>query len=504
MGHLLRRDAADCERHGAGARARSRGARPHRESFPQQRETASAAVRRVCRQGLQNRGRLEDSPARRAWRRRRSGERAEGVPARSECGVVASGAARLPDCAAGIPGDARFARRSRLLRDARPGAVAAGADGRVRAQPVPARGALSPCAARRVPGHEPRAMDARRDAHPIVGRGQRHCRRRSARCLRSFSSAIASSRFTGSATPTSPSWTRPARSSTSCAPTTIRAGRFRRASARFRSCSRSRTTCSRRSKRIDERRDAFRFGEHGQVSGRRCRVAAWARRSGIVAAPSVADHADAVAAEIRRLLDARRSSATQRRASRGRSAPRTSASCFERRTAIRISRKRSSAGRFRRTSTRGSAFSRPTKSRTSSRCCAISRRPSRICARRRSCARGSSGFRIPRCRRSPRISHPRCRAAASTWLPSTRGSPRARAGAPKRRAMARPRRSTAARRSARAGARRNRLHVRDARAACAAGARKPEEDPRDDSPRPEPRLRDHVAAGRTSRAADGR
>ena len=86
----------------------------------------------------------------------------------------------------------------------------------------------------------------------------------------------------------------------------------------------------------------------------------------------------------------------------------------------------------------------------------------------------------------------------------SRGSPRARARAAERRAMARARRSAAAGRGARAGARRNRVCVRDARPASATGERKPEEDPRDDSPRPEPRLRDDVAAGRAPRAADGR
>ena len=43
------------EWHRAGARARSRGAGPHRESFPQQGETTPAAIRRLCGQGLQYR-----------------------------------------------------------------------------------------------------------------------------------------------------------------------------------------------------------------------------------------------------------------------------------------------------------------------------------------------------------------------------------------------------------------------------------------------------------------
>ena len=40
---------------GAGARPCARRPRPHRESFPQQGQTAAAAVRRLFRQGLQNR-----------------------------------------------------------------------------------------------------------------------------------------------------------------------------------------------------------------------------------------------------------------------------------------------------------------------------------------------------------------------------------------------------------------------------------------------------------------
>ena len=89
MGHLLRRHAIDCQRNSAGARPRARGARPRREPLPQQGQTAPAAVRWVFREGLQKRGRVEDSPVRRARRGRRGRERSERIPARSECGVVA-------------------------------------------------------------------------------------------------------------------------------------------------------------------------------------------------------------------------------------------------------------------------------------------------------------------------------------------------------------------------------------------------------------------------------
>ena len=63
------------------------------------------------------------------------------------------------------------------------------------------------------------------------------------------------------------------------------------------------------------------------------------------------------------------------------------------------------------TSTRGSASSRPTRSRTCSRCFGISRTRRRICARRRSCARASCGCPTRRC---------------SSWRP---GSPAALGGA---------------------------------------------------------------------------
>ena len=75
-------------------------------------------------------------------------------------------------------------------------------DGRVRAEPLPARGALPPRAGGRVPGHEPRAVGAGRAAGPELGRGPRRGGRRAA-ARRSSSSAIASSRSTASATPTS-------------------------------------------------------------------------------------------------------------------------------------------------------------------------------------------------------------------------------------------------------------------------------------------------------------
>ena len=65
------------------------------------------------------------------------------------------------------------ARRARLLRSAAARPRAAAADGGVLPQPLPARGAVSPRARRRVPGHEPRAVGAGVAARPELGRGAR-------------------------------------------------------------------------------------------------------------------------------------------------------------------------------------------------------------------------------------------------------------------------------------------------------------------------------------------
>ena len=61
-----------------------------------------------------------------------------------------------------VPAHAGRARRRRLPRAARARGGAAAADGRVLAEPLPARVALSPRAGRRVPGHQPPAVAAGR------------------------------------------------------------------------------------------------------------------------------------------------------------------------------------------------------------------------------------------------------------------------------------------------------------------------------------------------------
>ena len=302
MGHLLRRHAVDCERHGAGARPRARGARPRREPFPQQGQTAPPAVRWVFREGLQN--------ARTRWKihrhdvlgvGRRSRERAERVPARSECGVVARSAGASTKSRFGSTAKPsmltacsisprRWPRRCRCSRRWTSS----------RAADTGSRGGITMCCST---SSRTRAARSGRWSRCSSVRGGRAAV--SPRALRSFrrffSSAIGSSRFTDFATPTWPSWTRLARSSTSCAPIATRAVRFRGASARCRSSLRLPTTCSREIEKDEQRRDAFRFGENDRFPVERPVPPGDAL--GIVAAPSVADHADAVAAEIRRLLD---------------------------------------------------------------------------------------------------------------------------------------------------------------------------------------------------------
>ncbi len=250
LGHLLR---ATCDRLPAAtvpAPGLARGVLDRVESHflnkdkqPRQRFDGYSA--KDCR----TRGRVEDSPARRARRGRRGRERAERIPARSECGAVAR-VRRVYQIAL---------RQYRETLDAHgvldfsetlaSGAVAARADGRVRAQPLPPRGPVSPRAARRIPGHEPRTVDAGSAADSFLGGGQRSRRERSADAVdfsRRRSEAVHLRHF---ATPTWPSWTRLAPSSTSCAPMATRAVRFHGASARSRSSLRLPTTCSARSKR---------------------------------------------------------------------------------------------------------------------------------------------------------------------------------------------------------------------------------------------------------------
>jgi hypothetical protein len=95
------------------------------------------------------------------------------APARPERRALARRPLAVRARARGVPTHAGGARRARLLGRAGACARAAPADGRVLAQPLPPRVALPARARRRVPGHEPRAVGARRAADPVVGRGAR-------------------------------------------------------------------------------------------------------------------------------------------------------------------------------------------------------------------------------------------------------------------------------------------------------------------------------------------
>ncbi len=133
------------------------------------------------------------------------------------------------------------------------------ADGGVRAQPVPAGGALPPRAGGRVPGHEPGAVGARGPAGAVVGRGQRRRRRRAAGAddLPRRRPQAVDLRLPRRRRRRDEGCRRLRRSPS--AQRERRAGRSRKASGPFRICSPSSTTCSARSSSIDSRRDAFEF-----------------------------------------------------------------------------------------------------------------------------------------------------------------------------------------------------------------------------------------------------
>ena len=206
--------------------------------------------------------------------------------------------------------------------------------------------------------------------------------------------------------------------------------------------------------------------------------------------------AAATAAEIARLLAARatvRDRDTGRR--RARPPRRHRDSVPDAREPSRVRGRARARAACRPTSTRGSASSTPTRSRTCWRCCGISRTRCRTCARRPCCARGSSASRTRRCggwrRDWPTRSGARRRPAGGRLDRRPTGCACGRA----RRvgALARARRSGAAGGAARPRAARVRVRVRAARAAVSAGAREPEEDPRAGAPDPEPRLRSRCA-----------
>ena len=378
------------------------------------------------------------------------------------------------------------------------------ADGRVRAEPLPARVALPPRAGRRVPGHEPRAVGARGAARPGLGRGARP-RHDAPAAVASSSSATASSRSTASATPTWRCSTRRRRHIDALRPggdargvdqpqLPRRAGLLafvNDAVRRDRGGSRARgrrvpLRRARTGSRSTRRRDSVREPALGLVGGR---------------------DAAASCAAARRRRDRPRARARRRCATGRPGVPRAAASGRHRdplplaRRATASSSARSRRAASRPTSTRGSASSRPTRSRTWSRCCASSptrRRDLRAAAflrsrfvaalGRRRCGAGAGARGALVAGDAPPAAFGRLdeedRACSRALRAAVAALAVAASIACRRRTLLEPRPA------------RDRLRVRAARRAAAAGAREPEEDARPRPPDPEPRLRD---AGRDRR-----
>ena len=165
----------------------------------------------------------------------------------------------------------------------------------------PPRVALSPRSRRRVPGHEPGTVGARLAAGPGLGR---RARARGA-IRRSSSSAIASSRSTVSATPTSPCCSKPPSTSRGCGRKAGRAGRSRAVSAPCPACCISSTTSSRRCRSPAPGRAAS--PTKSAIGFRSSPVGAARRRSrpilGVAVAETPDECAAAVADEIAKVLD---------------------------------------------------------------------------------------------------------------------------------------------------------------------------------------------------------
>ena len=363
------------------------------------------------------------------------------------------------------------------------------ADGRVRAEPLPARVALPPRARRRVPGHEPRAVGARVAARASRGAKGSGWRRRPLPPS-IFIVGDRKQSIYGSATPTSRVLRRGRRATSTAlrpggdaAPGDLAQLPRGAGAARVRQ-----RRCSRRCREgAATRADAFRYDETRPVPGRPA-APRRARREpalGLVGrATTPAACAAAVAAEIARLLrDGDGARPRDRRAARRRGRA-TSRSCSDRATAIASSSARSRRAASRPTSTRGSASSTPTRSRTSSRCCGTWPIPA-------SDLRAAAFLRSRFVRLSDRGARARSRPA---WRPRS-PAPDA-AGRPLARSTTRTARVLA--HAARGASRgwlalvdrvppaelldrvlaETRVRVRAARAAPAAGAREPEEDAR--------------------------
>ena len=169
--------------------ARAAGGVPHaRRSHPrvlsdagrQAAQGGRVRPKRIQEGSVPLRGGVEGAPRRRRSDRAGDHGGGEGVPPRPERDPVARRLADVPHRDRAVRPDARVARRPRLFGGAVARRRAAEADGGVLAQPLQARGAVSPRARRRVPGHEPRAVGARVAAREELGRRVRRRRRRAA------------------------------------------------------------------------------------------------------------------------------------------------------------------------------------------------------------------------------------------------------------------------------------------------------------------------------------
>ena len=240
--------------------------------------------------------------------------------------------------------------------------------------------------------------------------GRRASARPPTRCRRrSSSSATGSSRSTDSATPTWPCSTRRRRSSPACGrsgdvaagdlgqlPRGARAAGVRQ--RRVRRDRRRRADATRRG-RVPVRRARSVSGRHGDR--RRPDAEPDARRRARPIGVIVGDERHGDARRARRRTRSRGSSGgrdrarSRRPASRRPAQPADIAILFRSRDSHReFEEALERARRVRPTSTRGSASSRPTRCRTSSRCCGIWPIRCRTCAPRRSCDRGSCACRI--------------------------------------------------------------------------------------------------------------
>ena len=351
-------------------------------------------------------------------------------------------------------------------------ADAARQHGRVRPQPLPARGAVPSRARGRVPGHVARAVGAGLAARAGLGRGpgpgaddaapavDLHRRRPEAVDLRR--SAMPTWRVLdeaaadiGALRPDG----HPLRSITRSFRSVPAAAGVRQRPLRR----------GRRRRRGPPRRVPLRRTRRVSDRGRRRRSRRTDPRSGSSRPTTCASAAAAVAAEIARL--ARGALVRDRQTGRPPAdpSPATSPSCSGRARAIASSSRRSRRAGSRPTSTRGSASSTPTRSRTSWRSLQVPGRPAsdlRAAAFLRSRLVRLSDPGAP----APRARHRRgADAAAPRRRPSARldAEDAARAGARRassRRGLARPGRSRAAGGTARPGAGGCGLRVRAARA----------------------------------------